>query len=287
LLCADCYANRWSGLGRESLHLLQKDLPPTQAMRDCIYELCDAAKAKGARFLPGAEEESTGVNNGIDSWTISLMKRYNKDWPFMYNTYQCYLRSTPRRIVKLLATAEDEGFIPGIKPVRGAYLCSEPKSAVWNSWEETNKYYDGIIEALLRCRWNFILPSSTGSSEAPFPRVGLMLATHNAESIQKVQELRNEQVRNGEERIELAYAQLQGMADEISCQLVAASKAVGSETVDKPRPFKAATWGTLGECLNFLLRRACENQDAMGRTLETRNAMGRELKRRLLHTVGL
>jgi hypothetical protein len=256
-------------------------------MQSCIYELCDAAKAKGAYFLPGAEEESTGVNDGVDSWTVGLMKRYNKDKPFMYNTYQAYLRSTPKRLVQHLATGEKEGFIPGVKIVRGAYLLSEPKSAVWSSWEETNKYYDGIVEALLKRRWNSILQSPTGSHTAPFPKIGLMLATHNLESIRKVQALRNEQARNGEERVELAYAQLQGMADEISCELVAASKGAEDKVVDKPRPFKAATWGTLGECMNFLVRRASENQDAMGRTVETKKAVGRELKRRLLHTIGL
>ena len=114
-----------------------------------------------------------------------------------------------------------------------------------------------------------------------------MLATHNAESLQKAQAIRDEQVRKGENRVELAYAQLQGMADELSCELVAASKAADGKAVDQPRPFKAATWGSVMECMNFLLRRAFENQDAMGRTVETRKAMGQELKRRCLQTVGL
>ena len=266
---------------------MQNDQPPTKAMQECITEICDAAKAKGARFLPGAEEESTGVNNGIDSWTIDLMRRYNKDEAFMYNTYQCYLLSTPRRIARLLTMAEKEGFIPGIKPVRGAYLLSEPKSAVRGSFEETSQWYDGIVEALLRRRWNAYLPPPNASSNATFPRIGVVLATHNAESICKVQEIRNEQIRKGQERIELAYAQLQGMADELSCELVAANKVEHTDAADRPRPFKAATWGSVMQCLNFLLRRAVENQDAMGRTVETRKAMGRELRRRMLHTVGL
>lgn len=253
-------------------------------MQNCIDEICDAAKAKGTRFLPGAEEESTGVNSGVDTWTINLMRKYNKDTPFMYNTYQCYLVSTPKRIAKLLAMAKDEGFIPGIKAVRGAYLTSEPKVAVRGSWEETSEWYDGIVEALLERRWNTYLPPPVDSMS--FPKMGVMLATHNAESIRKAQAIRDEQVRKGEGRVELAYAQLQGMADELSCELVTASRSLDGKT-DPPRPFKAATWGSVMECMNFLLRRAFENQDAMGRTVETRKAMGRELKRRWLHTMGL
>jgi hypothetical protein len=256
-------------------------------MQECITEICDAAKAKGARFLPGAEEESTGVNNGIDSWTIDLMRKYNKDEAFMYNTYQCYLLSTPKRIAKLLAMADKEGFTPGIKPVRGAYLLSEHKSAVTSSFEETSQQYNGIVEALLRRQWNATLQPPSGSPSSPFPKVGMVLATHNADSISKVQAIRNSQVRNGEDRIELAYAQLQGMADDLSCELVAASRVEDTDAIDRPRPFKAATWGSLTDCLNFLLRRAVENQDAMGRTIETRKAVGRELRRRMLCTVGL
>ncbi|KIW00763.1 uncharacterized protein PV09_07744 [Verruconis gallopava] len=278
---------KWSGLGRQSLHLLQKNQPPTEAMKRCIYELCDAAKAKGTFFLPGAEEESTGVNSGIDSWTIDLMRKYNKDKPFMYNTYQCYLKSTPRRIAYLLETAEKEGFIPGIKLVRGAYLSHEPRSAVLQSWEETNEQYDGIVEALLKRKWNATLPPPSGSSTDLSTQYSLLLATHNAESIRKAQAIRNEQLKKGEYRVELGYAQLQGMADDISCELLDSSRNSAGEPVDKPRIFKAATWGTLTECMNFLLRRAFENQDAMGRTVETRKAMANELKRRLLHTIGL
>jgi hypothetical protein len=256
-------------------------------MQSCIDEICDAAKAKGTRFLPGAEEEATGVNNGVDSWSINLMKKYNRDEAFMYNTYQCYLKSTPTRIAKLLSRAEQEGFVPGIKPVRGAYLTSEHKSAVHGSWEETSEWYDGIVDALIKRQWNKYLEAPVASPQASIPKIGMLLATHNAESIRKVQAIRDEQVRNGEERIELAYAQLQGMADDLSCELVAASKAADGQAVDKPRPLKAATWGSVMDCMNFLLRRAFENQDAMGRTVETRKAMGREIRRRCLHTVGL
>lgn len=257
-------------------------------MMECIHEICDAAKAKGTLFLPGAEEEN--MNAGIDRWTLDLQRKYNKDKAFMYNTYQAYLNSTPAKLAQHIVTAGKEGYIPGIKIVRGAYLLSEPKDTVRTCWEDTNTCYDGIVEALLTRKWNSILQSPSGSQDAPFPKISVMIASHNAESIRKAQEIRHKQAKRGEERIELAYAQLQGMADEISCELVKASQAVSeveARTVDKPRPFKAATWGTLEECMNFLIRRACENQDAAGRTVETRKAMGKELGRRARGMLGL
>jgi proline dehydrogenase len=257
-------------------------------MAAAIHEACDLAASKEVLLLPGAEEEITNI--GIDSWTLDLQRRYNKEKPIMYNTYQSYLRSTPAKLAQHLATAQREGYIPGIKVVRGAYLLMEPKSAVWSSKEETDKIYDGLVSALLTRKYNDILKPAPGSESAKLPRVGLMIASHNAASVQNAQKIRSEQAQNGEERIECAYAQLQGMADEISCELVQASKAVGTaeeRRVDRPRAFKCATWGTVTQTMNFLIRRAAENQDAAGRTKTTSRAMGSELMRRWKSGVGL
>ncbi|KAF2418011.1 FAD-linked oxidoreductase [Tothia fuscella] len=278
---------KWSGIGTEALKLLKANKPPTPAMLSAIHEACDLAAQKGVFVLPGAEEEIT--NTGLDTWTLDLMRRYNKDRPMMYNTYQSYLRSTPAKLAQHLVIAQREGFTAGIKVVRGAYLLMEPKHAVWNSKEETDVIYDGLVEGLLKRKYNSILKPVAGSMDT-VPKVGLMIASHNLASVQKAQAIRSEQAQKGEERIECAYAQLQGMADEISLDLVQASKAGGSEengAVDKSRTFKCATWGTVTQCMNFLLRRAAENQDAAGRTADTSNAMGRELMRRWKAGVGL
>jgi len=56
-----------------------------------------------------------------------------------------------------------------------------------------------------------------------------------------VRELRDEQVRNGSEKVRLAYGQLMGMADNVSCELVQASKE-GAVAADKdtPRAYKVS-----------------------------------------------
>jgi hypothetical protein len=100
------------------------------------------------------------------------------------------------------------------------------------------------------------------------------------------QKLRKAQRDRGEELTTLAFAQLQGMADEVSCGLLAAGRATESEKsssqskVDE-RVLKLTVWGTMTECLNYLLRRAAENKDAANRTSDTRKAMGREIWRRM------
>jgi hypothetical protein len=254
-------------------------------MEKAIIEACDAASLRGVGLLPGAEEEVT--NLGIDSWNRWLQRKYNRpDRAVIYTTYQCYLRNTPANLAHDLAEARKYGYALGVKLVRGAYLLKEPPSMVWSSKDETDRCYDELARCLLTKQYRGLLQPSTHGDRDQFPNVDVVIATHNAESVRKVQALRDEQVARGEPRVRLAYAQLQGMADEISCSLLqarAAATSGGFETaVDVPRTFKCATWGTLEECLEYLLRRAAENKDAASRTEDTRKAAGAEVWRRLM-----
>jgi len=77
------------------------------------------------------------------------------------------------------------------------------------------------------------------------------------------------------------------MADEVSCDLVQAGRVESGETkVDIPKAYKYLVWGTTGECMKYLLRRAQENKDAVQRTRDGRNAMAAELVRRVKATFG-
>ena len=279
-------------------------------MLAAIDEVCTLAVQKGVSCLPGAEEEVT--NPGIEAWTLDLQARYNKptlhqlhfsrggpNRAAMYLTYQCYLKSIPTRLAQHLAAARRGDFMLGIKLVRGAYLAYEPRHVAYENKEETDKAYDALVEALLKREYSppgGILPPVPGAEGEAFPDISVVLATHNLTSVRKAQALRTEQVKKGERGPELAYAQLQGMADEVSCELVQAGNAGAEaakedfpllERLDIPKAYKCACWGTMNECLGFLLRRATENKDAAGRTVETRKAMGKEIWRRTRATFGL
>ncbi|KAF2458307.1 FAD-linked oxidoreductase-like protein [Lineolata rhizophorae] len=298
---------KWSGLGPGALSLLKSAQPPTPAIASAISTVCTLASTRSVGLLPGAEE--SGTNPGIDAWTLSLQRSLNRNpsgKAIMYSTYQAYLKTTPATLAAHLETASREGFTLGVKLVRGAYLAGEQRRGLaWDTKEETDCCYDELAERLLRREYGGLLqpPADTGRSaraERPaFPRVDLVLATHNLASVRKAQALRARQAERGEERIPLAYAQLMGMADEVSCELLQAVKAAererrelkeagkGDEAVDVPRALKCSTWGSTAECLNFLLRRAAENRDAASRTADTRDAMGREIWRRTKASVGL
>ncbi|KAF2465331.1 FAD-linked oxidoreductase [Lindgomyces ingoldianus] len=288
---------KWSGLGRRALQLLKSQEDATPAMWSAILAACDAAAAKNVALLPGAEEEST--NPGLDKWTLALQKKYNtpeSGHAIIYSTYQCYLKSTPIKLAQHLAQAEREGYIAGVKLVRGAYLASEPRQLIWNTKEETDACYDACAEAVLRRHWtSSILPppppshstsASTPTSTSAFPNVNIVLATHNHASVQRAQAIRSSQLlsSSAESLPRLTYAQLQGMADEISQELV---QAADKKADVQAKVVKCMTWGTTTECLNFLLRRASENKEAALRTEDTRRAMGKELWRRVKGAFGV
>ncbi|KAK8912437.1 Proline dehydrogenase, mitochondrial [Metarhizium anisopliae] len=177
--------------------------------------------------------------------------------------------------------AQEGQFSLGVKLVRGAYLGSDPRECFFDTKADTDACYDGVAASVLTRQWNTTLE---GNGE--YPAAHLVLATHNAESVQKARAICDA----GGAKSEIAFAQLQGMADEISCELVEASQSAraadASATPNLPA-YKYLVWGTTGECMKYLLRRAQENKDAVQRTKSGRDAMWAEVVRRVKNTLRL
>ena len=277
-----------------------------------MREICDLARAKGVAILVDAEHHS--LQAGIDNWTLSLQKAYNSKGSkaIIYGTYQAYLRSTPRTLTEHLSLADREGFILGIKLVRGAYLSSDPRHLFWDSKLETDKVYDEITSALLRGEYNDTLkrPTDPNKKKGQLPPVKLMLATHNHVSVLKALKTQEHLLKSGHDHInELSYGQLMGMADEVGCELImagrtsppppASSSSLSSSSSSsfsssfyssspqttasgmKVKVYKYLPWGSVGECMKYLVRRGEENRDALERTVEGRRALGGEIWRRI------
>lgn len=282
---------KFTGAGQKAGFQLLRKEKPSPDIEQAIGEICERARERKVRLLIDAEQQA--VQPTIDMWTIKFARRYNKDSSgkaLIYGTYQAYLRSTPATLAKHLHLAQSECFTLGVKLVRGAYLTTEPRELIWETKEETDRTYDDLAENLIKRRYGGVLEpadAGTATEPTPFPQVNLMLASHNRDSVQRALGLRKEQMRDGEEQIDLAYGQLYGMADDISCELVqqgsqAQDRAINGARMEIPMAFKALVWGTVGECTKYLLRRGEENRDAALRTRDTRNAMVKELRRRII-----
>lgn len=261
-------------------------------MDSSIQKVCDLAISRGVRLLVDAEEQA--VQPGIETWIMQYQKYCNSQTPgraIFYGTYQGYLRSTPATLARHLEIARKEGYTLGVKLVRGAYLKTEPRHLIWAEKEETDRCYDQVVEGLLTRRYNAMLQPPTKDTPAELPPVNVIIATHNRDSVQKAHAIRMQQAARGENYgVDLSYAQLQGMADEVSCELLegfeSAENHVGITPQAAPNVYKLLTWGSVKECMGFLLRRAIENTEAVGRTKDSQIAMISEVKRRCRKAMG-
>ncbi len=278
---------KWSGMGPAAMRRMADEKEPTERMSEAMHALCKAATNKGVSLLPAAEE--TWSLSGFHDWCMRMQRVYNiGEKAVVYSTHQAYLKQTPHNVARQLAMAKKEGFTLGLKMVRGAYLGSDDRSLIHPSIEATHACYDGISSALTHRSYNETLQPEAKDTDNTFPAINVVLATHNAVSVERAQTERQAQAARGEALTPLNFAQLQGMADEVSCQLIADAKAnLNNKDAVKEQVFKCTTWGPMHDCLNYLLRRAAENKDAAGRTYETRNAMQAEIWRRMKGVFGL
>jgi proline dehydrogenase len=252
--------------------------PPPPKLWQSILQICDVAAKQKTRVWIDAEQQI--FQSTIDAWTTDLMRRYNRNGrDQVYTTFQAYLKSTRTRIAQHLEVAKKEDWLLGIKLVRGAYIASEPRHLIHDTKAETDNAYNSIAQDLLSCSFP---PSITNTSH--FPRVNLFLAGHNAHSVHRAYSLHRARVLAGLPTTPLEFGQLQGMADEVSCGLLqlCRQEAAAEDSVRvAPKAFKCLAWGSTGECMQFLVRRAVENRGSMDRTGEWAAGLRRELWRRV------
>lgn len=205
--------------------------------------------------------------------------------------YLRYLKSSPEVLCRHLEVARREDFTLGVKLVRGAYLGSDPRHLIYETKEDTDKAYNEAIRLMLTG-----LPaanSSTTNSVTFFDtpvrplltgkkvKVDLVVASHNKESVDKVLTLRRSMTAEECGVGELVFAQLMGMADELSLGLVVDGLRKIRDDGFEMKVYKYAVWGSTQECVRYLLRRAEENKEAVARSSENRKAVMEEVWRRI------
>ncbi|THZ73812.1 FAD-linked oxidoreductase [Aureobasidium pullulans] len=235
-----------------------------------VKRVCAAAEERRVRVLIDAE--SSTYQRAIDCAALSNMDK-----------------------VKLhLDHSIKYGYVLGIKMVRGAYLHTElDKQSLHVSKQRTDEAYDATVQFLLQ------------EGKAVPWKADIMLATHNAQSVRKAFDLytstQNSSKQNGvpEPQIRgMTFSQLMGMADEVSMDLVNKIDIAKKEEptrhlteMDDTNPYprlgvyKYTAWGSLRDCLLYILRRAEENKDAVARTQDTAFAVMRELQSRVLRRI--
>ncbi|KAM9837632.1 hydroxyproline dehydrogenase [Aulostomus maculatus] len=212
------------------------------------------------------DAEYTYMNPALSLVTMAMMKKFNKDGTWIWNTYQCYLKESRSLLLEALRLSQDEGFCLGVKLVRGAYMDKERRLAqkegrtdpVHNSWEDTNDSYNGSLQVMLEV-----------ISKNP-ERYRIIVATHNEESVRRAAKW-IEDLGINKDGGSVCFGQLLGMCDHVSLTLAKEGYAV----------YKSVPYGSVDDTLPYLVRRAQENRTVLQGIRKERDLLRQELRRRL------
>ena len=227
-----------------------------------LLDLCEEAKRVGISIALDAEQSHR--QPAIDYIANRLMHQCNvigkKAPPVLYNTIQCYMIDSNRRLIRDIARAKENGYQYGVKLVRGAYLEGEKDRVPYplhKSKLETDKSYDSAVELLMQ---------NVASSSA-----GVLVATHNRLSVERaVDTMKRLGLPSNCSGVH--FATIMGMCDHISL-------ALGNSGYNA---LKLVLFGDFDDLFPWLLRRLDENQDIFGGAHDELQYLFGELRRRII-----
>ncbi|KAH8672614.1 proline oxidase PrnD [Tricladium varicosporioides] len=250
---------------------------------EAMETICERAVARGCRIWIDAEQQI--LQTTIDKWTFNLMRHFNKigQQALIYNTIQAYLKSSRDKVQHQLELSQKEGWRLGIKLVRGAYISNDMRDRIHDTKADTDASYNSIVNDLLRGRFPAIANNRS-------PEIDLLLAGHNSNSIRQAARMASELAAASKLKVVPEFGQLQGMADDIGCELLQmaddakreTTHLLAAESTFSPKVYKCLTWGTIQECMQYLTRRLTENRGAADRMKVGAVELKKELRRRII-----
>lgn len=230
-------------------------------VRGRFYSCCEMAREVNMKLLIDAEE--SWIQPAVNLLVEEMMMIFNKESAIVHTTAQMYLNNKLDYLVYLKEKAEKEGFIAGVKLVRGAYLEKEniyaqkkgTSSPICPNKQATDNNFDA--------GWQFIIEHLNFFS--------LYFGSHNEKSTYAIiAEMEKRKI--DAKHPNIWFGQLYGMSDHISFNLAT----VGYK-VSKYLPF-----GPVKDVLPYLIRRAEENTSVAGQTIRELELIEKERKRRKL-----
>jgi proline dehydrogenase len=213
------------------------------------------------------DAEQSWFQETIHFASRSLMRRYNKSAPLIYNTYQMYLKAAPSELAADIEYARQNNLILGAKVVRGAYMDAEAAWAKehgldnpnWHTIDATHSAYNAAVSTMLD-----LAKTNAGA---------VVIASHNEKSMLLGSKgLADRNMAPNHPYVH--FGQLYGMCDHMSLAL-----AHNGHNIVKYVPF-----GPVAEVIPYLMRRVSENRGFLASTKKEQGLMLTELKARIFGT---
>ncbi|MEM8765786.1 MAG: proline dehydrogenase family protein [Bacteroidota bacterium] len=224
-------------------------------------KVCQRAHDLQVGLLIDAEE--SWMQDAADTVALNMMRKYNKEKVYIYNTAQMYRWDRLDYVKNLHATAALEKFKVGLKVVRGAYMEKENERAtshgyqspICESKQATDDNYNAAVDFMMQ----------------HLEIMSIFAGTHNEEScLQLSQKMSADTLEPDSNAI--WFGQLFGMSDHITYNLSAAGF----------NATKYVPYGPVKDVMPYLIRRAEENTSVAGQTSRELALLEKEKKRRKL-----
>jgi proline dehydrogenase len=244
---------------RSGIHDHEEETAEWDRVRDRMYSICEAAAEKNIGVLVDAEE--SWIQDPVDRLTMEMMEIFNKEKVIVYNTIQLYRHDRLHFLKLSHQIARQQGFLLGVKLVRGAYMEKERSRAndkgyaspIQTSKAATDRDYN---EAVTYCINHL-------------EQLSVIVASHNEESNLLAARLMDDKgIPHNHSHVH--FSQLYGMSDNITFNL-----AKEGFKVSKYLPF-----GPIRDVIPYLMRRAQENSSVSGQTGRELSLINKELRRR-------
>mmetsp|Transcript_9518 Transcript_9518/g.14355 ORF Transcript_9518/g.14355 Transcript_9518/m.14355 type:complete len:550 (-) Transcript_9518:1459-3108(-) len=254
----------------DSLKFTTEEIDLIHTLRARANTIAQEAADLNVSLLIDAEQ--SWFQPAIDVISLGLQQTYNSvettTKPIIYTTHQCYLKDSLDRLQVDVKRSQRLSYHFGSKLVRGAYMHRERSRAsekgyaspIHDTVQDTHDCYNGALEYLLR-----------QAKITDFPTIEVMCASHNRESIEFAIELCNELGLSALSNDNLSFAQLFGMSDDLTIPLGERGYNV----------YKYLPYGEIKEVIPYMLRRAQENGDVLGKSKYEMKLVVDELKERM------
>jgi proline dehydrogenase len=230
-----------------------------EAIHKRVEEICSLAHKIGQPVMIDAEE--TWIQNSIDRMATEMMEKYNGQRAIVFNTVQLYRHDRLQFLRESRKRAQKDGYVLGMKLVRGAYMEKERDRAIEMGYaspiqpdkESTDSDYDAAVDYCVE----------------RLDSIAFVAGTHNEGSTYRLaKRMHDEGIARNHPHIH--FSQLYGMSDNLSYVL-----AKNGYNVSKYVPY-----GPVKDSVPYLIRRAEENTSVAGQVNRELGFISQELRRR-------